>query len=101
MINKDLMKKISHIKTSSPLILFVFLFIIAGCGPKWTETDHNGIMIVDNEDGLTLGYSPNSGVQLLIVDRYAFKDLNKNGNWINMKTGGCRPVKGQKTWPLK
>ena len=73
------MKKISHIKTSSPLILFVFLFIIAGCGPKWTETDHNGIMIVDNEDGQTLGYSPNSGVQLLTVDRYAFKDLNKNG----------------------
>lgn len=32
-----------------------------------------------NEDGSTLGYSPNSAIKLLTVDQYAFKDLNKNG----------------------
>jgi len=36
-------------------------------------------MLVSNEDGPTLGYSPTSGLKLLIVDRYAFKDLNRNG----------------------
>jgi beta-glucosidase len=32
-----------------------------------------------NENGSTLGYNANSGVSLITVDRYAFKDLNKNG----------------------
>ncbi|MCJ7465698.1 MAG: beta-glucosidase, partial [Maribacter sp.] len=35
--------------------------------------------IVNNEGGATLGYNLNSGVKLLTVDRYAFKDLNKDG----------------------
>jgi beta-glucosidase len=73
------MKNKGDIKTSTCIIIFVILFIITGCGPKWTETDQNGTMIVDNEGGQTLGYSPSSGVKLLTVNRYAFKDLNKNG----------------------
>ncbi|MEN8798540.1 MAG: glycoside hydrolase family 3 N-terminal domain-containing protein [Flavobacteriaceae bacterium] len=36
-------------------------------------------MIVSNFDGITLGYNPYSGFKILTVDRYAFKDLNKNG----------------------
>jgi beta-glucosidase len=35
--------------------------------------------MVTNEDGTTLGYSKSSGLQLIQVDGYAFKDLNKNG----------------------
>jgi beta-glucosidase len=68
----------THYHNILKTILFVFLVIMAGCGLKWTEKDQNGIMIVDNEDGQTLGYSPNSEVKLLTVDRYAFKDMNKN-----------------------
>ena len=47
---------------------------------KWSEekTD-DGWMKVTNTDGETLGYSPDSGVSLIQVDGYAFKDLNKNG----------------------
>lgn len=47
---------------------------------KWSEekTD-DGWMKVTNTDGSTLGYSPDSGVSLIQVDGYAFKDLNKNG----------------------
>ena len=35
-------------------------------------------MIVSQEDGPTLGYSPTSGIKLLTVDGFAFKDLNRN-----------------------
>ena len=60
----------------------VMLLIVTGtaCGPKWVESTSDGFRIVSNEDGQTLGYSPESGVQLLTIDRFAFKDLNKNGS---------------------
>jgi beta-glucosidase len=35
-------------------------------------------MLVEQRGGATLGYSPESGVKLLTVDGYAFKDLNRN-----------------------
>jgi len=60
------------------VILTLVIGLVAGCGPKWTETEKNGINIVTNEGGPTLGYSRESGVKILEVDRYAFKDLNKN-----------------------
>ncbi|MCK0472299.1 glycoside hydrolase family 3 N-terminal domain-containing protein [Halalkalibacter sp. APA_J-10(15)] len=47
---------------------------------KWEETEtEDGYVIVTNDDGKTLGYSKDSGVELLQVDGYAFKDLNNNG----------------------
>src|SRR5690348_12638625 len=52
---------------------------VTGCGPKWKETGDGPIHTVTQEGGRTLGYSTSSGVKLLTVDRYAFKDLNKNG----------------------
>ena len=46
---------------------------------KWTETQMpDGWTKVSNEDGATLGYSKNSGLALIQVDGYAFKDLNRN-----------------------
>lgn len=45
-----------------------------------TETTADGWVKVINEGGTTLGYSADSGVTLLEVDGYAFKDLNKNGS---------------------
>ena len=46
---------------------------------KWIETQMpDGWMKVSNEDGATLGYSKNSGLALIQVDGYAFKDLNRN-----------------------
>ncbi len=35
--------------------------------------------LVFNEGGPTLGYSPDSGIQILTVDGLHFKDLNRNG----------------------
>ncbi len=46
---------------------------------KWSESiTPDGWTMVTNEDGTTLGYSKNSGLQLIQVDGYAFKDLNRN-----------------------
>ena len=67
------------------LIQFCELGLIAslllgyGCSPKWTEADKGTFKLISNEGGQTLGYSATSGVQILTVDRFAFKDLNKNG----------------------
>ncbi|MBP9927021.1 MAG: hypothetical protein KBF45_13650, partial [Cyclobacteriaceae bacterium] len=62
-------------------ITFSYLILIAlvSCGPKWTETESNGIKTVTNENGKTLGYSATSGVTIITTDRLGFKDLNKNG----------------------
>lgn len=46
---------------------------------KWTESPTpDGWTKVTNQGGATLGYSKNSGLQLIQVDGYAFKDLNRN-----------------------
>ena len=62
-----------------PLILITIILLSAGCSPKWTETDQGTYKLINNQGGRALGYSTTSGVQILTVDRLAFKDLNKNG----------------------
>lgn len=61
------------------LFFLIFLSMFFACGQKWSETEKNGIITVLNKDGQTLGYSASSGVSILTVDGYAFKDLNRNG----------------------
>ncbi len=61
------------------LMLSLVLATLVSCGPRWSETELNGIKTVINEEGRTLGYSVTSGVTILTVDRLGFKDLNKNG----------------------
>lgn len=47
---------------------------------KWSEEETaDGWMKVTNDGGETLGYSPDSGVELIQVEGLAFKDLNRNG----------------------
>lgn len=60
------------------LPLITLLLLVTGCGPKWTETEGEGFNIIHNEGGQTLGYDPESSISILTIDRYAFKDLNKN-----------------------
>ncbi|MCC8132741.1 MAG: glycoside hydrolase family 3 C-terminal domain-containing protein [Tannerellaceae bacterium] len=38
-----------------------------------------GYVLVENDGGATLGYSPASGVKIITKDGLQFKDLNKNG----------------------
>ena len=50
--------------------------LLVACGPKWQETEADGFKLVNQKGGATLGYT---SAPLLTVDRYAFKDLNRNG----------------------
>lgn len=51
-----------------------------GNAAKWTETKmSDGWMQVTNEGGKTLGYSKDSGVAIIQVDGFAFKDLDRDG----------------------
>lgn len=59
-----------------PLLLSGVIVLRAADKP---ETDRKNWVAVEQPGGRTLGYSPASGVQLLTVDGYKFKDLNKNG----------------------
>ena len=60
-----------------PLCLIV-LFAYS-CAEKYSVEEKDGYQLLVNEGGKNIGYSPESGVQILTIDRYAFKDLNKNG----------------------
>ncbi|WP_289644742.1 glycoside hydrolase family 3 protein [Maribacter aestuarii] len=66
-------------KVNSIVPVLVALFFLESCGEKFTSIEKDGFVQISNADGSILGYNPESGVKLLTVDRYAFKDLNKNG----------------------
>jgi beta-glucosidase len=70
-----------HVKTLKLRIVIALLGTTAltGCGEKYTSETKEGFTLVKNEEGPVLGYSNTSGVQIITKDRYAFKDLNKNG----------------------
>ena len=62
------------------LSALVTTITIPGFAQKnWSEQTNGNVSIVTNKGGQTLGYSTTSGVKLVTVDGFAFKDLNKNG----------------------
>jgi len=47
---------------------------------KWSEEEtEDGFYLVKNNGGPVLSYSKESGANLIQLDGFAFKDLNKNG----------------------
>lgn len=67
------MKKISLISA-----LFICVTISVFAQKKWSETPKETFNLVKNQGGQSLGYSPISGVKILTINGFAFKDLNKN-----------------------
>ena len=59
--------------------LLVASLLLVSCGPKFEEENKGDFNLVKNVGGETLGYHPDSGVKLITANRFAFKDLNKNG----------------------
>ena len=55
------------------------LLLAASCTNQISEQSFDTYSIVSQSRGPQLGYSPTSGVEILRIDGYAFKDLNKNG----------------------
>jgi hypothetical protein len=72
---------------NSALLLFagISLFLLNGCGEKYTLDEQESFTLVLNKGGQTLGYAPGTGVTLIEKSGYAFKDLNKNGVSLWMK----------------
>lgn len=48
-------------------------------GQKWEEKAMGDYNLITQKGGPELGYSPASGVKILTVKGFAFKDLNRNG----------------------
>lgn len=55
-----------------------FLLLTSCDTQKWSEHQVDSFVLVEQKGGPTLGYSATSGVKTLIIDGYAFKDLNRN-----------------------
>ena len=74
----------------------------ADVAAKWTEEKTaDGWYKVTNEGGATLGYSKDSGVSIIQVDGYAFKDLDRDGvldgyeDWRNSDEDRARDLANQ------
>ena len=69
-------------KTNKPLLILCAIalsVLLTNCSKKFSTESKDGFISIVNEKGSTLGYNTNSGLRILTVDRYAFKDLNQNG----------------------
>ena len=53
--------------------------LTASAQAKWQKQDKGSYIEITQQSGRTLGYNQNSGIKILTVDGYAFKDLNRNG----------------------
>lgn len=58
------------------ILLSVAAVLFCSLGAKAQKTDN--YILVKNNGGSTLGYSPSSGVSIIVKDGFKFKDLNKN-----------------------
>ena len=63
------------------LVMVLSVAMTAAAESKWSEKKMRpeGWIKVTNEGGKTLGYSKDSGVTIIEVDGFAFKDMNRNG----------------------
>ena len=78
--NRTLAKATSTVMAAAMLASAISPAAFAEGSQKYTVTETAyGYNLVEQEDGKTLSYSPESGVTLLEDDGYAFKDLNQNG----------------------
>jgi len=69
------MKSLNYSKVAGLLLVLIGAGI-SGFAQSQSGTD---FQTVTNNNGPTLGYSPSSGITILTVDGFKFKDLNKNG----------------------
>jgi len=65
---------------SSVIVVSGMLILgLSACNPKYSIEKQDGFNLAVNKGGATLGYTSESGVNILNENRFAFKDLNKNG----------------------
>ena len=66
---------------------------VISCTNHWQEIPMEGYILVKQSRGAELGYSPESGVRLLVRDGFVFKDLNRNGE-VDVYEDWRRPLEG-------
>lgn len=76
---RNLRKLLSALIVAVMLISSLGAFAEEGAATWTEETTADGWIMVTQENGPTLGYSPDSGVTILEVDGQAFKDLDRDG----------------------
>jgi beta-glucosidase len=74
-----LIKPIAMKKITSYIFVSASLITTTLHAQNWSEKTNGTISIVTNKDGQTLGYSTSSGIKIITVEGFAFKDLDKNG----------------------
>lgn len=66
-------------KSIFPLIVVATVIVSACNSNSISEVEKDGFTLINQTKGPQLGYSAISGVSILKVDGFAFKDLNRNG----------------------
>ncbi len=66
-------------KITSFIFISASLITTTTYAQNWSEKTNGTVSIVTNKGGQALGYSTTSGVKIITVDGFAFKDLDKNG----------------------
>ncbi len=78
--NSHMKKFLSWVAVLTLLVSCMSGISFAESAAKYTtETTKDGWIKVTNDNGIVLGYSPDSGVTIIEDDGYAFKDLDKDG----------------------
>jgi beta-glucosidase len=57
---------------------FIFVMVLITHSMVWGQ-ESAPFTLIENPNGVTLGYSPASGIKIITKDNLRFKDLNKNG----------------------
>ena len=61
-------------------ILILSALLLLSCAPEpWTQVEKDGFVQIEQKGTPSLGYSLESGVNILTVDGRPFKDLDKDG----------------------
>jgi len=66
-------------KANNILSLVIAGILLVGCGSKFEEENRGDFILVKNIGGENLGYHADSGIKIITANRFAFKDLNRNG----------------------
>lgn len=61
------------------IVIALVLTSSASAEQRWAERDRGAYIEISQSGGRILGYTRSSGVKILSVDGFAFKDLNRNG----------------------
>ena len=70
--------KIAVMRFIVTLMSLSLVAMTAAAETKYSKRECGTFVVVENEGGRTIGYTPKSGVAILECDGYAFKDLNRN-----------------------